>query len=72
MLKRSPHCRRNTLDPVLAFVFKKAIGWMKNLFVVFLMTGSDLRSYSNCLTIPGKNLLMSLVLLALVLVGGRN
>jgi hypothetical protein len=28
---------------------------MKNFFIVVLMTGSDLRVYSNCFAVPGEH-----------------
>jgi hypothetical protein len=54
LLKISPHCGSDILDPVLASVSPKVGGWMKTFFVVLLTTGSDLWMYYNCLTILGE------------------
>ena len=43
------------MDPVLASVSPKARGLMNTFFVVVLMIGSDLGTYSNCLAVLGED-----------------
>jgi hypothetical protein len=42
------------LDPAIACVSPKAIGWMKTFFVVVLMTCPSLIVYYNCFVAPGE------------------
>jgi hypothetical protein len=56
-VKEIPQMWKCHLGPYVFYVSPKVGGWTKTFFVVFLMLGSGLGAYSNCLAVPREETL---------------